>query len=667
MTVLSQALLEVAHARQMIACFRSTPTTVESGFIPLDMKQCRSVRVDDPVSHSNGTCTVLVCLECTFLQRAGVGEPPFSLLVSVRWEAVFPVSYPCAPCTWRFVPGCYSRGRPSHANDHSGSDCATSSDTVRILRPWVVEGVFARLMASQCVGRDDCSLIMWDNAECYSRLHRNPSNLPFAERRAWHSSGAGGAVLYALASRNGDGACASLFLGDLFFVCSWWVAVELDEECLALPFDTGRAWNARALGEDGGERSVRVAGGLQYTEDVSGASMLERPRRDFAAVFLPNGSVAVWSRFHHQSDFEGERDGARLISCIRSVHDQPLQQTVRGCYGEECQGALHDTENGVSSFVPCFQEPRAVLLLHIVNYVRDASDNNVESVVLPSMIVSRNLLSSKGHGVGDICLYAGNPSDSLRINAHLTRGDASLLAVSNAFRVLYSIVKSVTSAPAPPLCARQLIATTLNETLTSLQARGKSFWAGVVACCILLPSITSDRPVLPGLVGCLVDPARCYLCVSVVAHVFSVLGYAVKLREAQLTQKAIWDGHSTLVVNTSWKAFGVNFSAISKSARETEAEISSDQKKMQASPNHQAVTECAVCGLALQRPGQPEDGNSVSSNHLWPSPHINKWNAGIVVQCLRCGHGGHLAHMMAWWKEKTMGCCPKGCKCTCIY
>ncbi|CBZ27754.1 conserved hypothetical protein [Leishmania mexicana MHOM/GT/2001/U1103] len=39
----------------------------------------------------------------------------------------------------------------------------------------------------------------------------------------------------------------------------------------------------------------------------------------------------------------------------------------------------------------------------------------------------------------------------------------------------------------------------------------------------------------------------------------------------------------------------------------------------------------------------------------------------LVVQCARCGHGGHVEHISSWWNDPTVRCCPKGCDCRCVY
>ncbi|GFO43358.1 WD repeat-containing protein 59 [Plakobranchus ocellatus] len=37
---------------------------------------------------------------------------------------------------------------------------------------------------------------------------------------------------------------------------------------------------------------------------------------------------------------------------------------------------------------------------------------------------------------------------------------------------------------------------------------------------------------------------------------------------------------------------------------------------------------------------------------------------GAANMCIACGHGGHLAHLMEWFKEYDV--CPTGCGCHCL-
>lgn len=39
----------------------------------------------------------------------------------------------------------------------------------------------------------------------------------------------------------------------------------------------------------------------------------------------------------------------------------------------------------------------------------------------------------------------------------------------------------------------------------------------------------------------------------------------------------------------------------------------------------------------------------------------------LGLQCVWCGHGGHVDHIMKWWKETRIPQCPEGCGCRCQY
>jgi len=39
--------------------------------------------------------------------------------------------------------------------------------------------------------------------------------------------------------------------------------------------------------------------------------------------------------------------------------------------------------------------------------------------------------------------------------------------------------------------------------------------------------------------------------------------------------------------------------------------------------------------------------------------------SGLWAWCQGCGHGGHLAHMLEWFKGHAL--CPTGCRCVCVW
>ncbi|CAG9575201.1 conserved hypothetical protein [Leishmania major strain Friedlin] len=77
----------------------------------------------------------------------------------------------------------------------------------------------------------------------------------------------------------------------------------------------------------------------------------------------------------------------------------------------------------------------------------------------------------------------------------------------------------------------------------------------------------------------------------------------------------------------------------------------------------------------LQRKKDGDDGrpvDSAASSESGPeatraTPRTLREEGCLVVQCARCGHGGHVEHISSWWNDPTVRCCPKGCDCRCIY
>ncbi|CAC9494798.1 conserved hypothetical protein [Leishmania infantum JPCM5] len=68
--------------------------------------------------------------------------------------------------------------------------------------------------------------------------------------------------------------------------------------------------------------------------------------------------------------------------------------------------------------------------------------------------------------------------------------------------------------------------------------------------------------------------------------------------------------------------------------------------------------------------GRPVDGTASSKSGpeaTRATPRTLREEGCLVVQCARCGHGGHVEHISSWWNDPTVRCCPKGCDCRCVY
>lgn len=112
---------------------------------------------------------------------------------------------------------------------------------------------------------------------------------------------------------------------------------------------------------------------------------------------------------------------------------------------------------------------------------------------------------------------------------------------------------------------------------------------------------------------------------------------------------------------------------------------------------HAPISVCAVCGLSLLRNTIKHTGvattaaasvgrgegtevmagrvsraaspTAAAAKHAMVQSSLQARRAEgcLVVQCARCGHGGHVEHMSSWWNDPTVHCCPKGCDCICEY
>ncbi|KAK7194543.1 hypothetical protein NESM_000371600 [Novymonas esmeraldas] len=105
---------------------------------------------------------------------------------------------------------------------------------------------------------------------------------------------------------------------------------------------------------------------------------------------------------------------------------------------------------------------------------------------------------------------------------------------------------------------------------------------------------------------------------------------------------------------------------------------------------HAPIRTCAVCGLSLlhntiiTRADAAGDGARHGSNAAAAAANdtdpsldgvaavratlrARQAEGCLVVQCARCGHGGHVEHISNWWSDPTVRCCPKGCVCRCVY
>lgn len=105
----------------------------------------------------------------------------------------------------------------------------------------------------------------------------------------------------------------------------------------------------------------------------------------------------------------------------------------------------------------------------------------------------------------------------------------------------------------------------------------------------------------------------------------------------------------------------------------------SPQSVEQSFVPHITLSNCCVCNatLSIKENKDVEDAIKAGVASLFPSfpagatplrPECAKARfGGLLLQCVKCGHGGHYHHIVEWW-ERTRGAqCPTGCGCACAY
>ncbi|KAF5224602.1 hypothetical protein ECC02_002241 [Trypanosoma cruzi] len=650
------------------------------------------ITVSDPLPHSNGTIVVTIRLERAFAGSRQADPHPASVIVRMEWEVFFSVAYPKEPCVWRLVDGLPAEsstdvdyrvvrlqsflmeevlsrlpkakktylaayvgeagGGGATYNRPSRGDTATLRSQTELSTGTTLAEMYPGLGSS---GRNNNNNKKRQNSSSCSRQdnsHNNGNN----------SNSNKGAV----------GVVVSPFLSDFAFLCSWWSALELDVGCIISERQNFILRNISSgsmvlLEEDAGScRYIRQGRGVHFLDEVGG-NRVQNPGRGFAAVFMPRGDVVAWGLRQLPQIAKKKKEEAKSKTVTGTANPSILGTASHEMVPQKCGGSWSGYYTGYMEASGRLgyhnqddqyhlQSRRAQQALRITSVRSDMA-----GAVLPSLLVSSNILRTGVYELNDVCLYANDPSVALCQNALILREGKALKDVSNAFLMLRHLIKGV-SPHAPSRYALQLLAPALHELVKSMQEQRKPFWAGVAVCCVLLPAILNDRPMPFEITAHLIDPVECYRCVSIVAMIFSTVGATNKFREAELTRSAIL---------SAYRCKKSPMSLIRKSVDCEESKSNSGK----IPPVYQIpITECAVCGMPLLR--DTRRGNGIATG--------NPFNTGlgsgddavlasarkdgcIIVQCVRCGHGGHVAHILAWWNDKNVRCCPKGCDCLCIY
>jgi hypothetical protein len=209
---------------------------------------------------------------------------------------------------------------------------------------------------------------------------------------------------------------------------------------------------------------------------------------------------------------------------------------------------------------------------------------------------------------------------------------------------------------------KRVLAPALVNVVRAMARQREPFWAGVCVCCVLLPGILGSKLNWLKLSSL---PIQLASVVAAVVLVFRLLGDPVRSLEAATALEAIEAAHRA--------ASGLRPGSSDPSSA---SPGSGDGSNYPAAPRnssfaayHKHISACAVCGLSVQR--------TRLSQHLrgtFAAPGVGMLLDGgggvdegaLLVQCIYCGHGGHVTHIQSWREESSA--CPVGtCKCDCRY
>ncbi|RNF04585.1 hypothetical protein TraAM80_05092 [Trypanosoma rangeli] len=648
----------------------------------------RSIAVSDIVKCPNGTMVVKIRFE-----RAVAGGTQFdlrssSLVVRLEWDVIFSVAYPKEPCLWQFL---------------DGRQTSTSNEVEHpVVRPhsFLMEEVLSRLPEAKktylavCLGNAGGGPVyrrpLQHDAAPLASQTELPTGITSVEmypslggssnknKNSKYNGGSGGGVSHSSNGTNGNGdkgvvgVVESPFLSDFTFLCNWWAALELDVGCI-LPapqhflMSHSSSGNMTLLEEDVAvDRYLQQGRGVHLMNEVGG-NRVQRPGRGFAAAFMPRGDVVAWGMRRLpqgvKNDEEENKDGKTVtgtteLSMLTVTSDGMVPHNCGVGWNRFCTdymeagGQLREHHSQHHSRHYDRHSRRAQQALRITSVRSD-----LPGAVLPSLLVAKNILQTDAYELNDVCLYAEDPAVALCLNARISREEKVLNGVSNLFVMLRHLVKGV-SPSASLRYALQLLVPALHGLVKALQKQRRPFWAGVAICCLLLPAVLNDRPALFDITAHLIDPVECYRCVSLVVVIFATVGSNNKFREAELARNAIMNAYRAKKLPQS----------LTRKSGDCEACI--DGGDTVAHVHHIPIKECAVCGLPLLRNtawrhNSSSDGNSASGDKAVLAPAKN--DGCLIVQCAHCGHGGHVAHILAWWQDNNVTCCPVGCECRCVY
>ncbi|CCW70978.1 unnamed protein product [Phytomonas sp. Hart1] len=424
--------------------------------------------------------------------------------------------------------------------------------------------------------------------------------------------------------------------------------------------------------------------------DANGA--FRRGKRRFAAVLLPQGGIMAWMCAAKVSEKDEKADH--------------FESFYAGTPSEEEEKLTNTTP------VPAFNNAARGLHTRILFTTVFPSGKRLPSLLLPSLV-----LRAKGQRCRwrDIHLYPSNAGSSssssennisglmhtaavaLRANAKLCR-HLRLPKVANLLSVLYQLSRDIPIGNAPGdgfipddsnpggnsvihTYFREVLVPVLVRTVRALQKARQPFWAGVAVCCLLLPStlgVDKNKSInshivkgggAPAMTSFLCDSKECTAVVALVERVFHLADCQTQMCEAGRVRRALEREERKEILRRIRELRIEGGMRIIGSGWGSHFTMDSPTIPRCSCVRHAPIYNCAMCDLPLQSCHRlPDNGEETQTEKVDMKPRGGPSVEGcLVVQCARCGHGGHVEHIQAFWRNPKVNCCPKGCDCKCIY
>jgi hypothetical protein len=247
-----------------------------------------------------------------------------------------------------------------------------------------------------------------------------------------------------------------------------------------------------------------------------------------------------------------------------------------------------------------------------------ASDSTQRHVLLPSLLS----VIFPEVTAGGVQLFCEEPYRTLHSNAQLAEQQGDIFS-AQVLRTVSHIACGGREGHTGSY-GSVVVAPLVTRSVRLLAENGRPFWAGVLVCCVVLPPLLGVKKTWLSLSL----PAGLGGSVKLVSRQYELVGDPVKAKEARIVYE-----HLT---GTLFQGTSISTPCMSSPPSSTGGYALHGQSALLC-----PIEVCAVCGRRF-----PVREADVKGH--------------VVVQCLRCGHGGHQGHMMQW-RSRYGSKCPLEC------